>query len=733
MFGRPLSRSEDAGLLSGSARFLDDLEVAQNALHLAVLRSPFAHARVELPESASEAGRRLVLPSDIAHLTWDHLLPGPPPRAPLAGDLARYAGQPVAAVIGKDAAQAMDALEHLEVDFEALPAAVELTDALSPDAPLVYEEMGSNIVWHDASSADPGLFDGVDHVITRTFRNPRLAPGMLECRGVVAVPDRGRITVHVGHQNPHKLQGELCSIFGFEADQVRVKVPEVGGAFGAKAPLYPEYVLCVWAALELGQPVKYLERRSENLAVTTHGRGQVQRVRLGAAADGTLRALRVEIDADFGAAADIQRWCVVLTRRMLSGAYRIPRIEWLIRGVLTHTPPVGAFRGAGRPEATYLIERAMDELARELSTDPAELRRRNFIPQEEFPYDTGTGIAYDSGAYGTALDVALKQIGYEKARDSSSGDALRGVGLASYVEMSAGGEEYADVALESSGDVVVLTGTLPHGQGHDTTWSQLVAEQLGLPVDRVRVVHGDTAIVPRGGGTSGSRSAVLGGTAVHLAAIRVANQLRRMAAERLEAAPGDIRLQDGCAFVVGTDIGVDLVELVEDNGAPVAAEEVFAGGAQNFPFGTHACVVEVDVNTGEIQVVDYVEVDDCGRVINPLVVEGQLHGGTLQGISHALFEAVRFDQAGQLLTGNLTTYPLPSIRHAPEVRCMRTETPSPINPMGLKGVGESGVTGATPAIANAVYDALAPLGIGEEDLTMPFTPDRVWTAIRETG
>ncbi len=734
MSRQTLPRSEDRELLTGRARFLDDLDVARFALLLGVVRSPFPHAEVHRRSPVAFSGTELIQFADVAHLQWAQLLPAVPPLTPLAGDRARYVGHPVAAVLAEDRTVLFDALNDVNVTFEPLPASVTVAEALAPDAPLVYEEMTGNIVWNDESESDPRRFDAVDYELRRTFVNPRVAPAMMECRGVVAVPEEGGgVTVYVSHQNPHKLRNEIATIFDLDPALVRVVVPQVGGAFGAKSPLYPEYVLSVHAALRSGRPVKYVETRSENLAVTTQGRGQVQRIRLGASRDGRLQALRVEIDADFGAAVDIQRWCVMLSRYMLSGAYRIPHIEWSIRGVLTHTAPVGAFRGAGRPEAAYLIERAMDELARDLAIDPAEIRRTNFIRPDEFPYETGTGVTYDSGAYQTALDAALDRIGYSdvRRRDPEQG-RVHGVGIACYVQMAAGGEEYADVAIDADGRVLVHTGTLPHGQGHETTWAQITAAVLGVAFDRVKVNYGDTAAVPRGGGTSGSRSTPLGGSAVHLAAGEVAKRLRDLAARRLEAPEENIRLEDGRAVVAGTDTGVDLATLVADHGAPIMASHVFAGSSQNFPFGTHVCLIEMDPDTGEVEVADYVEVDDCGEVIDPRIVEGQLLGGTLQGISYALAEAGLFDWGGEMSGGDQGAFHIPTIGAAPMVRCARTETPSPINPLGVKGVGESGITGAVPAVANAVHDALAKLGVHDPEVQVPFTPGRVWAVIQRT-
>lgn len=732
--GQPMRRVEDADLLLGSAPFTDDLPEAREAAHLVMVRSPFAHARFELGRQPT--GATVIVADDVPDLVWPHLLPGPPPRRALAFDRVRFVGEGVAAIVANDPRSGRDLATEFDVDYEPLDAATSVEAALLPDAPLIYEGLGTNLAYHDESDADPGLFDQADRLVTRTFRQHRIAPGMMECRAVLAVPDgKGGLVVYVGHQNAHKFQGELCRALGLEADQVRVIVPNVGGAFGAKGPLYGEYLLTAWAALHTGRPVKFIETRAENLLLTVHGRSQTQRVQVGVTNDGRITALRAKIDGELGAAIDSQRWCLASTRVMLSGAYRIPRIEWDVRGILTHTPPIGAFRGAGRPEATYLIERAVDEVARDLGLDPRVVRERNFIEPDAFPYSLPTGGTYDSGDYRKAFDIALERLGYDelRAKERSSdpgGRYLTGIGLAAYVEMSAIGEEYGSVEVKEDGTVFVRTGTSPHGQGHYTSWTQLVVGQLGVEPGQVTVIHGDTAIVPTGHGTFGSKSSSLGGSAVELAARTVADELRRLAADHLEAAPADIVLQCGQASVVGSPgSGVSLSVLAEEAGGSVEAEHVFEGKGQNHPYGTHACAVEIDTETGSVNVTKYVSIDDSGRLINPLIVEGQLLGGVLQGISHAMAEEVRFDEAGQMVNASLASYHLPVIAATATVDGARVEARSPTNPLGVKGVGESGITGAASAVANAVYSALAPLGIDEESLPMPFTPDKVWAAV----
>lgn len=729
-FGTSMRRVEDEALLSGSAPFTDDLPEAREAQHLILVRSPFPHATFRL--GRPPAGARAIVAEDVPNLVWPHLLPGPPLRKALADGRTRFVGEAVAAIVSDDPVAGRDLAAELDVDYEPLDAVTTAEQALLPGAPLVFEEMGTNLAYRDESDPDPNLFDEADKVITRTFRQHRIAPGMMECRAILAVPDgKGGLTVYVSHQNAHKFHGELCRTFGLEPDRVRVILPNVGGAFGAKGPLYGEYLLAAWAALETGRPVKFVETRAENLLLTVHGRSQTQKVRMGVTVDGRITALHADVLGELGAALDSQRWCLGSTRVMLSGAYRIPKIGWDIKGALTHTPPIGAFRGAGRPEATYLVERAVDEVARELGMDPRRVREANFIGPDAFPYRLPTGGTYDSGDYALAFKLALDRFGYDQeAEEDSTGRYLTGVGLAAYVEMSAVGDEYGAVELRADGSAFVRTGTSPHGQGHYTSWTQLVMDQLGLEASDISVIHGDTAIVPEGHGTYGSKSSSLGGSAVETAAREVADEVRRLASKYLEAHPEDIVLQGGRASVAGSpQSGVTLATLVEEAGAPISAEHTYQSRGQNHPYGTHATSVRVDVETGEIEITRYVAVDDSGRLINPLIVEGQLLGGILQGVSHAMAEEAKFDDWGQMLNGSLASYPLPTIGDAVDVDRSRVEAPSPTNPLGVKGVGESGITGATSAVANAVYDALAPLGIDEEALPMPFTPDKVWAAI----
>ncbi|MDH3247670.1 MAG: xanthine dehydrogenase family protein molybdopterin-binding subunit [Acidimicrobiia bacterium] len=736
LFGSRIPRVEDADLLAGRGRFLDDIE-PPGTLHLAVRRSDVAHGiitDIDTSRAETHRGVQVFNAHDLSHLRWQQVLANMPLRPALAERVVRYQGEPMAVAVARDRAAAMDAVGDIWIDYRDLPVLVDVHAAMAPEAAPLYDELDSNVVYRSGGGVIDGLFDGAAVVVERTFSNHRIAPGMLEPRGILAVPrDGDRLTVYCSHQSPHRFRDLLASTLGMDARDLRVVVPDVGGGFGSKASFYPEYPIVADLARRLGRPVKFVETRSENLAVSAHGRDQITSVAIGAKTDGEIVGLRFRAIGNMGAAVDNQRWCLHATEQMVSGCYRIPRIEREILGVLTNTAPVGAFRGAGRPEAAYAIERSIDHLARRLDLDAADVRRRNLIETDAFPYETGVGSTYDSGGYREALETALDRLGYDTVRAEQARrteGVLIGVGVASYVELAGAGQEFGEVSLSDSGIVTVKTGTSPHGQGHRTTWAQIAADELGVRVEAVEVVHGDTDAVPRGGGTSGSRSAVLGGTAVGLAARLVADRLRDLAAERLEAATGDIRLEGGRAVVVGTDVGVPIRALV-DGELTESADFVTPG--LTYPFGVHGCIVEIDPDTGEVSVRSFIAVDDCGRVINPIITEGQVHGGIAQGVGHALFEGVLFDDNGNLMTGNLTSYRIPAISDVLPIESVRTETPTPNNPLGVKGVGEAGATGSTPAVANAVMDALARLGVDEDDISMPYTPAKVWSAMRRVS
>ena len=734
-FGRTIRRLEDESLVTGRSRFVDDIPI-EGVLTMAVLRSPFANASFTVDV---EPARRLPgvvgawSAGDLPDLTLNQVGVDLPPRPVLARGHAKFAGEAIAVIV---AANAHAALGAIEADFEPGAVAVDVVQARAAGGPVVQQGLPSNVAYRlGPSAADVDLMAGADVVVRAHLVNQRMAPGMLEGRAVAAIPDGDHLTIYASHQMPHKLRDDLAAALGIARELVRVIVPEVGGGFGAKASVYPEDVLVSYLASTLGRPVKFVETRTENLISCVHGRGQRQSIELGATSDGDLVAFRADVDVDFGAYVDNQRYSTSLCSMMVSGAYLIPKIEATFRGVLTHTPPVGAFRGAGRPEATYMIERAMDMLANELKMDPADLRFRNFIPPDAFPYDPGTEAMYDSGNYAPTLRAALDKVDYDGWRErqterrASGGTRHIGIGIVSYVELSAGGNEDAVVTVDDSGRVVVRTGTSPTGQGHHTTWAQLVGHELGMSPHDIEVILADTGEVATGGGTGGSRSAPMGGSAVVGAARATATTLRSLAGNHMGCAPDEIELMDGVARHIGTEDTVTLAILAKEADGEIREEYAFQSPNLSYPFGSHICVVEIDEETGEVEILRYLSVDDCGAVINPLVVEGQMHGGTLQGISQALYEEVVFDDFGGLITANLTSYPLPDITQAPDLETFRTETPTPNNDRGIKGMAEAGTTAATPAVANAVFDALAHLGVDDAMLPMPYTPEKVWRAI----
>ncbi|HYM91118.1 MAG TPA: xanthine dehydrogenase family protein molybdopterin-binding subunit [bacterium] len=749
--GVPLRRREDRPLLVGAGRFIDDIRLP-GMLHMAVVRSPQAHAYLAgiAPDDA------LAAPGVVAVITAKDL-PAPAPRIgvppvfpgldsvthPLLADQAvRYAGEPVAVVLARSRYEAEDAAERVRVRFEVLPPVMDLDAAIAPGAPVLHVGRTSNLVFaHDAGGGDPGAaFRRAAVVVDLTMEQPRLAAVPLECRGAVAAHDRvaDRTEVWLSTQTPHVARAQIARILHVPPTRVRVVAPDVGGGFGSKGSLYPEEVLVAYLARRLGRPVKWVEDRIENLKSTTHGRGQRARVRAAAAEDGTVLAVDADVLVDLGA------YCLFATASIPArtplvglGAYRIPNFRYRIRGVVTTKAPTGPYRGAGRPEAAYYIERVMDVLAARLGLDPAEIRRRNFITT--FPHTSPTGLTHDSGDYRALLDRALTLAGYarwraEQARRRAAGGPPIGIGLSTWIEVAGGGElwESGAVRLDASGRVTVLTGSSPHGQGLETAFSQIAADALGIAPERVTVLHGDTDAVPLGVGTFASRSLAIGGSAVFAAAAQLREQIVALAARRLEAAPQDIVLAGGTATVRGAPgRAVALAELAKaaETADILEASVRFASERSMVPSGAHVAVVEVDREIGAVKVLQYTAVDDCGRLINPLLVRGQAHGSVAQGLAQALFEQVVYGgEDGQLLTGTLLDYPVPTAADLPAITWEYIESLSPLNPLGAKGAGESGTIGAPPAIANAVEDALRPSAAGR--LALPLTPDRVWRASR---
>ncbi|HEY6018275.1 MAG TPA: molybdopterin cofactor-binding domain-containing protein [Gaiellaceae bacterium] len=774
--GQPIKRVEDPRLLTGSARYIDDLKLPGTA-YVSILRSPYGHARIRGIRTDAAAAS----PGVIGVFTgkdFEHLNPLPcawqaagvenfvvTPRT-LEIDKVTFTGAGVAAVVAETKAQAEDAVELIEVDWEPLDAVVDVEAALADGAPQIHENAARNIVMEwtvgDADATESALA-GADVVVEQRLVNQRLIPTPMEPRGAAAEYDAGtgEYTVWLTSQAPHVHRLLMTAfVFGIPETKMRVIAPQVGGGFGAKIFLYPEYVLVTALAEKVGRPVKWIETRRENYVATTHGRDHVTWIRVGAKSDGTITGLDVKTLANLGGVLSTVAPGIPTTlyARLLSGAYRIPAIHCHVTGVYTNTGMVDAYRGAGRPEATYAVERAVDLVAAKLGLDPVDVRRKNFIPPDAFPYDPGilNGLTYDTGDYGKALDRALELVGYEDFRreqaDARANGRYLGIGLSTYIEMCGiapskwiSGEgwgaalwESANVRVHLTGKVVVTTGSQSHGQGHETTIAQVVATELGVPMEDVTVQHSDTQGTPFGYGTYGSRSAAVGGAAVHTSVQRIKDKARRIAAHLLETAVEDVVYENGRAFVKGApEVGKTIQELA---GAAALGMDLPAGDEPflddtayfdppncTYPFGTHIAVVEVDPETGAVTLRRYIAVDDVGKVINPLIVDGQVHGGIAQGVAQALWEGAVYDDQGQLQTGSLMEYALPKAEFFPTFELDRTETPTDVNPLGVKGAGETGTIASTPAVVNAVVDALSPFGIVHVD--MPLTPERVWRAI----
>ena len=768
--GRPRRRKEDTKLLTGRTQWTDNLS-RPGMLHVMFLRSPMAHARItrvdvsgarDLPGVvAAFSGRDLADEQGSLPCAWpvteDIVIPDHPP---MAVSEVRYVGEAVACVIATDRYRAADALDAIEVDYEPLPAVLDMEEALAPDSPKVHEAGNKAYSMRTVSGDIEAAFRDAPVVIERTFRQQRLIPSAMEPRAVLADTDGESFTVYSSTQIPHVLRVMLAVVTGIPEHKLRVVAPDVGGGFGSKLQVTAEEVLCLVLARKLGRPVKWTESRSEGNLTVHHGRDQIQRLRLAADADGRIRGLKVELLADMGAYLLLLTPGVpLLGASMFNAIYKMDAYEFACTGVFTTKMPTDAYRGAGRPEATFGIERMMDELAAELHLDPLEVRRRNWIRHEEFPYTTISGLTYDSGNYEAATERALQLFGYDKLRAEQAdrrdrGDPVQlGIGVSTYTEMcglapsrllaqarfGAGGWEHGAVRMLPTGKVEVVTGSSPHGQGHVTSWSQIVADALGVPFEDVTVLHGDTAIAPKGMDTYGSRSLVIGGIAVLKACEKVKDKARTLAAHLLECSPDDLEFEAGTFKVRGTDSAKTIQELayaaftahdLPDGVEPRLDSEVtFDPETYSFPHGTHLCAVEVDTETGRTRIRSYVAVDDIGKVVNPLIVDGQLHGGIAQGIAQALFEEAVYDAEGNLLTTTMADYLLPSAADLPSFTLDRTETPSTTNPLGVKGVGEAGTIASTPAVVNAVVDALRPYGI--TDVQMPCTPERIWRALQE--
>ncbi len=743
ILGNRVLRREDPKLLTSGGTYVGDMSLSGMA-YAGYLTSIFAHARVTSIDA--EAAREM--PGVIAVFTASDIDLTPARtfnpgmgRPWLAGDTVRFVGEPLALVVAESPALVEDALELIEVDYDPLPAVVDPAEALQ-DLTLLFPAAGTNVASRFDSPLEDDFFAACEVVVSGEAYNQRLAPGSLEVRSVLAGWEGDELLVHVSSQVPHTHRDVIAKALGLDPAKVRVIVPDVGGGFGAKATVYPEEVLVAYAARALGRPVKWVESRSASMIGLGHGRSQLQRFTIGSDADGKVLAYRLEVVQDSGAYPVIGSFLPFLTKMMATGVYAIPACEFTSVSVVTNATPVVSYRGAGRPEATAAIERAMDALADELGLDPAELRRRNFIPAGDFPYTTAMGSSYDSGDYARDLEELLAAAGYEgllaEQRDRRAEGSARqlGIGLSTYVEVTNGvmSPEFARVEVRPDGGARVFTGVAPQGQGHDTSWSMLVSDALGMGMDRVEVVHGDTARVPRGIGTYGSRSLQVGGSAIHLASLEVARMAAAVAADHLEADPADIVFDaavDG-AHVAGAPepfvTWAQIAGLAASRRIDLGAETDFNPDGPTYPFGAHLAVVEVDTETGEVRLVRLVAVDDAGTILNPLLADGQIHGGLAQGVAQALYEQVRFDEMGNPLTSNFADYHLVSADVMPSFEVHRTSTPTPRNPLGAKGIGESGTIGSVPAVWNAVVDALSHLGV--RHVAMPATPETVWNAIQ---
>ncbi len=751
ILGTQVRRIEDAALVTGAGGYVANLAVP-GTLHVAFVRSPLAHAtieRIDTAQAAAAPGVVAVYSAADLELPAHHglmMLNPETPRPPLAGERVRFVGEAVTMVVAETPEAAADAADLVDVDYEALPAEVDIEDALRPEACPQFSELGSNLAAGARSPDGAEALADAELVVRARLENPRVAALPMEGNAIVVDP-RGdaehEIVVWVSTQMPHGFAAQLAGLFGLEREKVRVIAPHVGGAFGAKAGMLAEHTATVGAARALGRPLRWVEDRSENMVSMPHGRGQVAYYELGLTRAGVITGLRVRALADTGAYAWFNGGLLLnMTYVMAPGPYRIPKVGFDAAAVMTNTTPVGAFRGAGRPEAAAHLERIMDLAADELGIDPAELRRRNFYQPGEFPLTTAVGADYDSGDYDRPLREALLLAGYDElrarqARRRESGDPVAlGVGISAYVEITAGGggSEYGSVRVGDDGTATVSAGTSAHGQGHGTSFAMLASETLGIPVERIRFVQSDTALVPRGGGTGGSRSLQMAGPAVAGAAGEVLQQARAQAARMLEAAVEDVELTSDGEFGVRGVPGGALSWQQVATGAAGAGEELFAGvdAAQSgatYPFGAHVSVVEVDTETGHVRPRAHIAVDDCGRIINPLLVAGHQHGGLAQGIAQALYEEVTFDPDGQPTSASLADYAMPSAVDLMGFTTANTETPTPLNPLGAKGIGESATIGSTPAVQNAVVDALRPFGV--RHVNMPCTPQRVWRAIQE--
>ena len=749
ILGNRVIRKEDPHILTGAGMYVDSLDLP-DARYVTFVRSTVPHAVIRSIDTAAAKNA----PGVEAIFTAAEVDIGPfPPnpffpqldqrfvRWPLANDRVRFVGEPIVAIVATNRYLGADAAELVVIDYEPLPVVVDM-DASASGEVLLFPENGTNIgAQLDLPPVD-GLFDTADVVVEQRMVNRRMAPAPMEGRAAAATWDGARLTFYASTQGVGVTRDGIVGVFGLAREAVRVIAADVGGGFGAKGGLSHEELIVLWATLRLGGTIRWAETRSENLLAMGHGRGQVQTIEIGATNDGHIVGMRMDIAQEAGAYPDVGAGLPVMTMMMASGVYRFPRIEYTSRSYVTNTTPTGAFRGAGRPEAAYAIERTLDVLAAKLGLDPAELRRRNFIMNDAFPVTTSVGTVYDSGDYGGALDRALKAADYaglraeqQRRRDDNARVQL-GIGIACYVEITGAmpGLEPARVVINDDGTVTVYTGSTPHGQGHLTSWAMVASERLGIPMDRIEVLFGDTDRDPIGQVTGGSRSAQICGVVVSRASILVADKARQIAANLLEASVDDVVLdtETGRFHVAGTPaIAKSWAEVAAAATEPLEAEDAFEAVSPTFPFGANVAVVELDTETGRVVLSRFIGCDDAGLLLNPLLAEGQLHGGMGAGVAQALIEEIQYDADCNPLTTNFADYGAISAAELPSFELVHMATPTPINELGAKGIGESGTVGATPAVINAVVDALSFYGV--QHIDMPATPQRVWDALQSAG
>jgi len=769
LMGAKVRRREDPRLITGRATYVDDVQVV-GLLHAAFVRSPYAHAkirRIDLTAAKNAPGVVGVwAAADLRAAGLDVSMPVAadipgmlkPPHPPLGTDEVHFVGEAIVMIVAEGQYAARDAAEAVVVEYDELPAVVDMEKAVA-GGPFAHGSLTSNVAYELPTKVGEvdALFASADIVVKQRLVNQRLVPCPMEPRSMLAQWDTGpgALTLYTSTQIPHLLRTNLAILLGLPETKVRVIAPEVGGGFGAKLQFYSEELLIPWAARQLGRPIKYIESRSENFQTMTHGRDQIQYVEAAATKDGRIKALRMTIYSNLGAYHHLLTPAIATFTPMMSiGCYNIEALECKLVGVFTNTMSTDAYRGAGRPEATYLVERMIDRVAGELGLDPVEVRRRNFIAADAFPHPIATGLVYDSGNYQGSLDKLLGLVDYKafrvKQAEARQQGRYLGIGFSTYVEvcgmgpsaaMPAPGWDSATIRVEPTGSVTVMTGISPHGQGQETTFAQIVGDELGVPIDNVVIVHGDTDRVQYGVGTFGSRGTAVGGAALKLAINSIQEKAIKIAAHVWEASPDDVEYHDGKIQIKGVPSktmttaevgflafrGVNLPPGVEPG---LDATRRFEPPNFVFPFGAHVCIVEVDAQTGQTKIERYVAVDDCGPIINPLIVEGQIHGGIAQGIGQALYESAEYDENGQLTSGSFMDYAIPHAEQVLSYETAHTSTPTDVNPLGIKGVGEAGTIGSVPAVVNAVMDALAPFGVKHID--MPLRPEKLWSAMQST-